>query len=253
MGNMNEIEDSTLDEMENYCIARFQKKFFIKNNSAISKSAFLKLQEIKNKTSIQIVSDCFERREARNEKLSFFVEIPCKSCDGIIEKTFSKTEFMNALSNKKGFECDTCKKIREREELKAKLESEKANREVRIKNTHTFIENYLTPGYSWNDTVPPSKYFSKLTSAANNIFDGDVRDFICNNLSYKQFLTTPYWKAVAQKKKQQANYCCELCNSQGFLNVHHRTYENHGLEMYHLKDLIVLCNNCHKKFHDIVD
>ena len=73
------------------------------------------------------------------------------------------------------------------------------------------------------------------------------------SLSYSDFLQTPYWDGVRNYKLRKSGYKCELCGKSGILNVHHKTYENHGLE--HLrsianKDLIVLCKDCHYKFHD---
>lgn len=42
---------------------------------------------------------------------------------------------------------------------------------------------------------------------------------------------------------------CQVCNLSGRLNVHHRSYENHGYENLHLEDLVVLCEGRHSQFH----
>lgn len=73
------------------------------------------------------------------------------------------------------------------------------------------------------------------------------------NMQYKDFLNTVYWKAIRQYKLNKANHKCTICNSTKKLNVHHKTYDRHGLE--HIpqvadEDLIVLCGDCHAKFHD---
>ena len=34
------------------------------------------------------------------------------------------------------------------------------------------------------------------------------------------------------------------------VDVHHKTYEHHGQEHRYLGDLVLLCRNCHSKFHD---
>lgn len=47
---------------------------------------------------------------------------------------------------------------------------------------------------------------------------------------------------------RRADYKCQLCNREGTMNVHHKTYERLGEEQ--LNDLIVLCQDCHAKFHD---
>ena len=51
-----------------------------------------------------------------------------------------------------------------------------------------------------------------------------------NNMDYNDFLHTPYWDGVRNYKLKSANYRCQLCGKSGKLNVHHKTYENHGRE-----------------------
>lgn len=47
---------------------------------------------------------------------------------------------------------------------------------------------------------------------------------------------------------------CYLCNSKENLNVHYKTYEYRGEEYLDWrKSLIVLCDNCHKKFQDKIE
>ena len=79
---------------------------------------------------------------------------------------------------------------------------------------------------------------------------GDLVPYLIRKeMSYDQFLSSPYWKVISAYKKLQAGYRCQLCNSSERLAVHHRTYENHGYEIEHLDDLVVLCERCHSKFH----
>lgn len=68
-------------------------------------------------------------------------------------------------------------------------------------------------------------------------------------MDYRDFLGTPYWRAIAAHTKYRARYRCQLCNSRSSLVTHHRDYGIHGKEHVHLYDLIVLCNDCHQKFH----
>ena len=42
---------------------------------------------------------------------------------------------------------------------------------------------------------------------------------------------------------------CQLCNTGGSLQVHHRTYQRRGYER--LDDLTVLCRKCHERQHGI--
>lgn len=70
-----------------------------------------------------------------------------------------------------------------------------------------------------------------------------------NLLTYQDFLHSPYWRVVREYALERARYRCELCGSKRRLNVHHKTYEHHGLEHLHTEDLIVLCKRCHARFH----
>jgi len=68
-------------------------------------------------------------------------------------------------------------------------------------------------------------------------------------LPYADFLGTPYWLTIRRYLlwKYEA---CQLCLSEDGLQVHHRSYRFRGAEVFHLEDLIVLCNDCHGRFHD---
>lgn len=69
------------------------------------------------------------------------------------------------------------------------------------------------------------------------------------NMPYSNYLQTDHWQNLRLKMLQLAGYRCQLCNTGNtVLHVHHRTYENRGNEDQ--SDLIVLCANCHGKFHD---
>lgn len=66
---------------------------------------------------------------------------------------------------------------------------------------------------------------------------------------YHEYLQSEKWKKKAARKRKQAGNKCQLCNRGDItLHVHHRTYENIYKEK--LADLIVLCENCHKMYHD---
>lgn len=67
-------------------------------------------------------------------------------------------------------------------------------------------------------------------------------------MPYKEYLQTNHWKIVKKKALIRAGNKCQLCSSKLNLNVHHNTYENRGQEKD--EDLIVLCQDCHGKFHD---
>ena len=68
-------------------------------------------------------------------------------------------------------------------------------------------------------------------------------------MPYADFLTSGYWRYRRQSALDAADRACQLCNSRNkTLHVHHRTYERRGFELP--SDLIVLCEDCHGRFHD---
>lgn len=72
-----------------------------------------------------------------------------------------------------------------------------------------------------------------------------------NKIQYQEYLQSAHWRTLRRKALENAEHSCQLCNSESALNVHHRTYDRLGHER--LADLIVLCRDCHAKFHDKLD
>lgn len=67
-------------------------------------------------------------------------------------------------------------------------------------------------------------------------------------MPYEQYLQTPEWRERRTRHLESAGHACQICNARNVqLNVHHRTYERRGAELY--QDLIVLCRSCHELFH----
>ncbi len=67
-------------------------------------------------------------------------------------------------------------------------------------------------------------------------------------MPYREYLLTPEWEDRRARHLRSAGYRCQVCNAGGTrLDVHHRTYERLGEELF--KDLVVLCNKCHELFH----
>ena len=75
-----------------------------------------------------------------------------------------------------------------------------------------------------------------------------IGSFVCDN--YNEYLNSNHWKNIRKIKIEESGCKCQLCGSYKNLNVHHNNYDN--LFMEDMNDLIVLCESCHKKFHDIV-
>lgn len=71
-------------------------------------------------------------------------------------------------------------------------------------------------------------------------------------LPYKDYLQTKHWKNIKEKALKRFHSRCSLCNTnKQEIHIHHRTYEHRGEEQFYMGDLIALCKDCHKKFHDI--
>ena len=68
---------------------------------------------------------------------------------------------------------------------------------------------------------------------------------------YQEYLQSDYWKLFASEAKERVGNRCQLCNSEGSLHVHHRTYERLGEELP--DDVTVLCADCHARFHDKIN
>lgn len=71
------------------------------------------------------------------------------------------------------------------------------------------------------------------------------------SMPYAAYLRTDAWKRRRERHLRWAGHRCQVCNApsgEAVLHVHHRTYERRGAES--ASDLIVLCGDCHKLFHD---
>ena len=66
-------------------------------------------------------------------------------------------------------------------------------------------------------------------------------------LPYAKYLESKHWRSFRRKAIDKALKRCQVCNAEGSLDVHHRTYERKGCE--ELRDVIVLCRPCHTLFH----
>ena len=97
------------------------------------------------------------------------------------------------------------------------------------------------------------KYYDSVDDESNILEDFYHIIFIKNGApknkqSYADYLKTKHWKNIREKKIKDANNKCQLCCKTNNLHVHHRTYENIGNE--NNKDLVVLCQKSHSKFHN---
>ena len=95
-------------------------------------------------------------------------------------------------------------------------------------------------GHIWNINLVKSAGYTVLTG-----------EYEIPKVDYKEYISSPEWKERAKELKEKIGYKCQLCGSVGddhSLHVHHNNYKNPGHEEDN--DLVVLCANCHAKFHD---
>jgi hypothetical protein len=96
-----------------------------------------------------------------------------------------------------------------------------------------------------------------LDTVAEAVRSGEISDrvlksdivIVLKHMNYQEYLKTPHWLSTREKARIRAHNRCQICNSdERQLQVHHRTYERRGEELP--EDLIVLCDECHKIFHE---
>lgn len=68
-------------------------------------------------------------------------------------------------------------------------------------------------------------------------------------LPYSAFLKTYYWRAIAMYMKHKNGDHCTYCPAETGLQVHHKTYDHHGIELFYMDELEVVCDKCHKARH----
>lgn len=88
-------------------------------------------------------------------------------------------------------------------------------------------------------------YFKNNNTIDNNLYQQTLDYF--KSLPYKEYLKTEHWQHFRKEAVKYFQGKCQLCNSEESLNLHHRTYENLGRETFN--DVILLCKDCHGKFH----
>ena len=73
---------------------------------------------------------------------------------------------------------------------------------------------------------------------------------------YEKLLQTDYWKGYSYSLIKERNFTCEDCgrsffNERNKLQVHHLVYRDTNPWSYKPEELVVLCEDCHKKRHGI--
>lgn len=248
----NKINEELFFNLESYLYYKKHKVKFIKRGLKYTTNDINKLKLLASKYSRMYINDIFELA-ADNDQL-FISESQCCRCNNIYIYKLSKEKFVNLL-----YENTKCNKCTEEEQEenkklylinKIKLEEEKINN-IKL-NTPIFIDIYCNPLADYKKSKTP---YQGLDIMYKLYKESDIQYLISyiKKLKYKDFLNTNYWKKIKEYKKYRSNYSCELCSTQNNLHVHHKTYKNHGYEIHKeiiYNDLVVLCEDCHHKFHD---
>ena len=74
---------------------------------------------------------------------------------------------------------------------------------------------------------------------------------------YERLLQSPYWKGYSYSLIKERNFTCQDCgrsfpNERNKLQVHHLVYRDASPWSYDPDELVVLCEECHKKRHGII-
>ena len=142
------------------------------------------------------------------------------------------------------FNVDIKRNGKNAEELYCKLN----DLDTDVKLVIWYIDHYLNPEHEGDEEESNEDLYTRLRFM--KLWHSDnVAEYI-RAMEYKDFLQSPYWKDISEYKKKTAGNRCQLCNKREVLNTHHRTYSIHGYEILNLDDLIVLCEQCHTKFHN---
>lgn len=121
----------------------------------------------------------------------------------------------------------------------------------RLKAAQTFVDKWR--GCDWADPRICHVCEAQLYAVRHVVYADEMkrrqsRVDELKYMPYRDYLKTPEWKATRESAIRRARGCCQTCSSKDRLNVHHRTYARRGSE--YNSDLIVLCEPCHKLFHD---
>lgn len=220
------------------------------------------LLEILKKASRKNLQKAFYayKGSTHNGVYKYSVELKCPICNKTHAKIVSKTKLMEILgyssvsySNRYLMYCEICREKEEIEERRKKQECEKRLEEEVKERISKYIAEYINPNNTFKKEIQDRQKIDYIMGLCCSYKHNEEVEKAVKNLDYYDFLKTPYWDGIRSYKLKKAHYCCELCGKKGVLNVHHKTYEHHGLE--HLKgvadkDLIVLCRDCHEKFHE---
>ena len=169
------------------------------------------------------------------------IEINCKKCNNNFNFNITKKNLIKYITSsnyKIPSYCDDCTKII----IDEKTVIIKNNKSPIIIDDNTkYFSRVVRDGRKFNYDE------NKLKILLDKEYDIIQLKSKLKELIYNNFLLTNYWRLIS--KYLRLNNKCKNCGSISKLVVHHKSYENHGDEINHLNDLVVLCEKCHNRFH----
>jgi len=243
-------EENEYNKIKNYLNIRRKKIYFIKRGIVIPHYIIDAYKRLTEEYSVKEIDDLFNRTPIdglTHLYENFIFQLVCDECTLIEDISLTKTKAIGILKGKLKHICKDCKKSKEDEYKKQQeIKTKSTNCSVE-ENTKSYIDMYLNTEMIWDKNISIHNKIMNLTLPRVNW--ETISDHI-KSMKYSDFLLTPYWKAITVKKMKQAKFRCQLCNETGKLATHHRTYDIHGSEVHNLNELIVLCSECHQKYHD---
>lgn len=236
---------------EEYLDARSNIKAFITQETIVNPSDIQKIRELIKKYKKSNVIQCIRFLGNPNDPENKFVmKVACDYCSNTIVGKFTRTDILKYIDGCK-FICPICNEKAKQMVTEKKLVESKLDAIKKEDRTKEFIETYLQPNDGSCSSFGMGTKLKEMNRGYISVNSETIKEYIIK-MRYRDFLNTRYWMIIADYKKHCADRKCQLCGSSTSVNVHHKTYEHHGIEIdYYKEDLIVLCKNCHEKFHDI--
>jgi hypothetical protein len=107
-------------------------------------------------------------------------------------------------------------------------------------NCPQFIKYYCSPTLG---RVTVADYYNMTSETLN--FEHVRKSLL--KLTYKEFLSTRYWKCISLFLRGCFKKC--ECGCADNLHVHHKNYKYIGIDHEHMNVLEVLCEDCHMIEH----
>lgn len=218
-----------------------EEKWLYQDGDTITEEELKLIRNATCKQKMELFKKC-----PTSNPIGYKITFKCEKCGEYREVNWSKTKL---LDKKVGLICKNCIQREEEERNIQRQESQKKAQIDKQAKTEEYIGIYLNTAYSWKDGV---KQYQKWQET--DVYGLEVEKIAehIRGMNYRDFLQTPYWKAISSQVMKRNNYRCQLCGKQGLLNVHHASYDIHGYERQNYDKLVCLCEDCHQIHHKVL-